>query len=151
MSRNLQPSPEELRPDVFPSNQFGAVQAIQMQKTEPAKVNARAVELIARPDRAEELRACICEQLAGVLKNKVGFQGIFVMTSHHEPRLILVVTLWRTRNQATETRWETHPGFQRMVSSMVDVCARVQTYEALLPMELTASADGAKPAELQLC
>lgn len=148
MSRNLQARPEETNPDVFPPNAFASGHPIQpLHNSEDSKLNARAVELIARPGKAEALRAFICRQLLHVLAKRSGFESLFVMTSHNEPRLVVVVSLWRTRKQATETQWENEPGFRQMASEMLDVCGRVQTYETLL----TVAPEAAKPVRLELC
>src|SRR5271155_1412825 len=72
------------------------------QTTEAANLNARAVEFIAKPGREQHLRNCMRREVAELLKRKTGFAGIFVLTSHKEPRLIRVLSLWDTESQATE-------------------------------------------------
>jgi len=146
MSRNLQARPADVGAELFPSNELTARQATEPTlRTLAPKLNAQAVELIARADNVGELRACICEHLADLLQGKSGFEGVFVMASHKEPRRLLILSLWKTQREATENPWESEPAFREMVAPMVDVCARVNTYETLL-----CSAGMAKK-ELRLC
>ena len=145
MSRHLQARPRELQADIFPSRPHllarGASEHTMgsIQGAEAPRLNARAVELIASPDRGEKLRASICEQLVPVLRKRPGFECAFLMRSHDEPRRVVVVTLWQTQRQATGTRWETETAFRRLVAPMLDLCARVQTYEAFWPVAAVAA------------
>lgn len=141
MSRNLQARPEHAPANVFSS------QRLALNEPDVLRLNARTVELIARPGKAEELRVRLCEQMAQILRSKDGFEGVFVMASHQEPRLFVLATLWSTMREAEETRWELDPAFRRLIGNLVDVCARVQTYETFLPVVREAP----RPANLQFC
>ena len=66
---------------------------------EPLHLNARAVEFVAKPGRERHLRNCMRREVAELLKRQTGFAGIFVLTSHKEPRLIRVLSLWETAPQ----------------------------------------------------
>lgn len=111
------------------------------------KLNARTVELIARPGKVEELRTRVCEEMTPILQSKQGFEGVFVMASHQEPRLFVLATLWNTMREAEETRWELDPAFRRLIGNLVDVCVRVQTYETFLPVTREAP----RAADVRFC
>jgi heme-degrading monooxygenase HmoA len=96
-------------------------------------LNARAVELIAKPGKIRDLRNCIRERVVEYLKVQDGFSSAVVLTSHKEPRLILILTFWNTEKEATGSRWEKAPAVRKMLSSLIDVCSKVQTYEAAVP------------------
>jgi heme-degrading monooxygenase HmoA len=103
------------------------------QDTEASNLNARAVEFVAKPGREQHLRNCMRREVAEILKSQAGFAGIFVLTSHKEPRLIRVLSLWATAPQATENHWEDSPAVRKLVAALVDVRVKVHTYEAELP------------------
>lgn len=96
-------------------------------------LDARAVEFIARPGKERELRECIRGKVIDSLRKRDGFAGACVLTSHKEPRLILVLSFWKTEQDATDIRWEETPGVRRLISPLADVCRKVHTYEAALP------------------
>jgi heme-degrading monooxygenase HmoA len=103
------------------------------QHMEAANLNARAVEFIAKAGREKHLRNCMRREIAEFLKRQTGFAGIFVLTSHKEPRLIRVLSLWDTEPQATENHWEDSLAVRKLVASLIDVRVRVHTYEAEPP------------------
>jgi hypothetical protein len=111
-------------------------------------LNARAVEFIAKPGRIRELRICIRENVLEFLKLQHGFSSAMVLTSHKEPRLILVLTFWKTEKAATNSHWENARAVRKMLDSLIDVCTRVHTYEAALPK---LSAAESPETELQIC
>ena len=96
-------------------------------------LNARGVEFIAKPGRIKDLRDCIRHQVMDCLELGNGYSGALVLTSHKEPRLVLVITFWRTELQARNNCWEHAPAVRRLVAPLIDVCSKVQTYEAALP------------------
>jgi hypothetical protein len=96
-------------------------------------LNARAVEFVAKPDKARDLQGCIRGPVLEFLERQPGFCGAIVLTSHKEPRLILVLSLWKTEKQAVENHWECANVMPEAVGSLIDVCVRVHTYEAFLP------------------
>jgi heme-degrading monooxygenase HmoA len=109
------------------------------QDTEAVNLNARAVEFIAKPGREQQLRNCMRREVAEILKQQTGFAGIFVLTSHKEPRLIRVLSLWATTAQATENHWEDSPEIRKLVTALIDVRVKVHTYEAVLPESAESS------------
>jgi heme-degrading monooxygenase HmoA len=106
---------------------------------EAANLNARAVEFIAKAGREQQLRNCMRREVAEFLKRQTGFAGIFVLTSHKEPRLIRVLSLWHTEPQATENHWEDSPAVRKVVAALIDVRVKVHTYEAVLPESAESS------------
>ena len=100
------------------------------QDLEAAKLNARAVEFVAKPGREQHLRNCMRREVAEILERQTGFAGVFVLTSHKEPRLIRVLSLWDTAPQATENHWEDSPLVRKLVAALIDVRVKVHTYEA---------------------
>jgi heme-degrading monooxygenase HmoA len=109
------------------------------QDTEAANLNARAVEFIAKAGREQHLRNCMRREVAEFLKRQTGFAGIFVLTSHKEPRLIRVLSLWDSESQATENRWEDSSAVRKLVAALIDVRVKVHTYEAELPESAATS------------
>jgi hypothetical protein len=108
-------------------------------------LNARSVEFIAQPGKIRELRSCIRGSLMDYLKKQRGFSGAIVLTSHKEPRLVLVMSLWKTEGDAAGNRWESSGVVLKMLSPLIDVCTRVHTYEAALPNLADASTAAAAP------
>lgn len=96
-------------------------------------LNARAVEFIAKPGRVQHLQSCVRREVAEILKQQTGFAGIFVLTSHKEPRLVQVLSFWGSAKQATENCWEEMRAVRKLVAPLIDVCGRVHSYEAALP------------------
>ncbi len=96
-------------------------------------LNARSVEFIAQPGKIGDLRSCAQGELMEHLKKQRGFAGAIVLSSHKEPRLILVMSLWRSEKDASGNRWESSAAVLKMIAPLIDVCTRVHTYEAALP------------------
>jgi heme-degrading monooxygenase HmoA len=121
------------------------------QHTEAANLNARAVEFIAKAGREQHLRNCMRREVAEFLKQQTGFAGIFVLTSHKEPRLIRVLSLWETEPQATENRWEDSPAVRKLVAGLIDVRVKVHTYEAELPESAETSSRTSEMSGARMC
>jgi heme-degrading monooxygenase HmoA len=121
------------------------------QTTEAANLNARAVEFIAKPGREQQMRNCMRREVAEILKRKTGFAGIFVLTSHKEPRLIRVLSLWDTEPQATENHWEDSPAVRKLVAALIDVRVKVHTYEAELPESAEAAPRNGEMSGVRMC
>jgi hypothetical protein len=110
-------------------------------------LNARAVEFIAKPDKIQDLRDCLRGAVAASLNDQAGFSGSLLLSSHQEPRLVLVLSFWRTAEQALDNGWENTFDVRRSVSPFVDVCSKVHTYEVTLPK---LSKMAATQAEMQV-
>jgi heme-degrading monooxygenase HmoA len=121
------------------------------QDTEAANLNARAVEFVAKPGREQHLRNCMRREVAEILKRQPGFAGIFVLTSHKEPRLIRVLSLWDTTPQATENQWEDSPAVRKLFAALVDVRVKVHTYEAELPESAETTPRARELSDARMC
>lgn len=104
--------------------------------TESAALNARSVEFIAKPGRVQHLRNCMRQEIPELLKQQIGFAGMLVLTSHKEPRLVQVLSFWDTAGQSSGNHWEDLPAVRRLVSTLIDVCGKVHSYEAAMPESL---------------
>jgi hypothetical protein len=74
-----------------------------------------------------------------------------VLTSHKEPRLIRVLSLWDTAPQATENHWEDSPAVRKLVAALVDVRVKVHTYEAELPESAETTPDPRELSDARMC
>lgn len=113
-----------------------------------SKLNARAVEFIAKPGKAGELQERIREDVLEALRKRAGFSGTMVLTSQKETRLVLVISFWSTERAAEENHWEDSRVVRHTVYPLIDVCARVHTYSAAIP---TAPKMTVHIADLQVC
>lgn len=119
---------------------------------EAATLNARAVEFIAKPGKEQFLCRCMSRDLAVLLSGQHGFAGIFVLSSHKEPRLLQVLTFWTTARQATENHWENLPAVRKLVLPLIDALVKAHTYEASLPDSSEALAPKmAEALDVQMC
>ena len=121
------------------------------QDTEAVNLNARAVEFIAKPGREQHLRNCMRREVAALLGRQTGFAGILVLTSHKEPRLIRVLSLWDTAPQATENHWEDSPAVRKLVAPLIDVRVKVHTYEAELPESAETTPRARELSDVRMC
>ncbi len=96
-------------------------------------LNARAVEFIAKPGKIRQLQCCIREGIMRVLESHREFSSALLLTSHKEPRLVVVLTFWNSKEAALNHRWEESVEVRRMVFPMIDKCCKVHSYEAALP------------------
>lgn len=103
------------------------------RRMETGTLNARTVEFIAKAGKMEELREKIRSGVTEILRQRTGFAGSMVLTSHKEPRLVLVLTFWKTVRDATNNRWEDARAVQQQLRPLIDVRTKVHTYEASLP------------------
>jgi len=92
--------------------------------------NVRVVGFISKPERADELVTVIENAVNDRLPEFPGFAGAMVLRSQDEKRTLLVFSFWETEKQAATTRWEMNRGVRRAISQMVDVCIKVQTFQA---------------------
>jgi heme-degrading monooxygenase HmoA len=121
------------------------------QDTEAANLNARAVEFVAKAGREQHLRNCMRREVSEILKRQTGFAGIFVLTSHKEPRLIRVLSLWDTAPQATENHWEDSAAVRKLVAALIDVRVKVHTYEAELPESAETTPRTRELSDARMC
>ena len=121
------------------------------QFTEAANLNARAVEFIAKPGREQHAAKLHAPRSRELLKRKTGFAGILVLTSHKEPRLIRVLSLWDTEPHATENHWEDSPAVRKLVAALIDVRVKVHTYEAEVPESAEAAPRTGEMSGVRMC
>ena len=95
--------------------------------------NIRSVGFIAKPDKANDVTTCMRGPLVKLLRQAPGFAGALVLRSHHERRSVMLLTFWETERQATHTCWEEFLSVRRLLSPLVDVCSRVQTFQGTFP------------------
>jgi heme-degrading monooxygenase HmoA len=124
---------------------------VSNEDSEAANLNARAVEFVAKPGSEQQLRNCMRREVAELLKRQTGFAGVFVLTSHKEPRLIRVLSLWDTAPQATENDWEDSPAVRKLVSALIDVRVKVHTYEAELPESAETTPRTREMSDARMC
>src|SRR5467141_1475808 len=96
-------------------------------------MTALSVEFVAKSQEAHRVEATIPAAIAGALKEVDGFAGCLVMISHHEARLVTVVTLWAGNDRAKccsqNARW-----VHALLAPYLDRRLRVQTMVAHLPV-----------------
>lgn len=95
--------------------------------------NVRSVGFIAKPEKTHELQTCISESVNNLLRQVPGFLGAIVLHSKHEERNLLVLTFWETEMQAANNHWEEFQAVRKVLSPIVDVCTKVQTFRATVP------------------
>ena len=104
--------------------------AVPFQDVAATKLNARVVEFIAKPRRTEKLRSLLCQAVTSLLRDHTGFIRTVILTKHEEPRRVVVITFWNTREQAMNNTWEEIPQVQGLLSPLVDTWSSARTYEA---------------------
>jgi hypothetical protein len=95
--------------------------------------NVRAVGFISKPERVADLTACLEGPVTGLLREVRGFASAIVLQSHQEGRSVLVLTFWETKAQAMTNRWEQLSAVRELISPLVDVRTKVQTFQASVP------------------
>lgn len=92
------------------------------------KLNARAVEFIAKPGKTDELRGFLCQAVAPLLRDRAGFLRSIVLTTHGAPRRVVMITFWNTERR-TPDLWEENPAVREKLSPLIDAASRVNTYQ----------------------
>jgi hypothetical protein len=96
-------------------------------------MTALSVEFVAKPQEAYCVEATIPAAIAGALKDVDGFAGCLVLVSHHEARLVTVVTFWAGNDRAKccsqNVRW-----VHALLAPYLDRRLRVQTMAVHLPL-----------------
>lgn len=95
--------------------------------------NVRAVGFISRPERVADLTACLEGPVTDLLRQIRGFASAIVLQSHKEERSVLVLTFWETKAQAMKNCWEQLSAMRELISPLVDVRTKVQTFQASVP------------------
>lgn len=106
---------------------------VQKNRGRPAG-NVRAVALIAKPQKVRDLKALFEGPLLNLLNEVPGFAGAILLNCQNEWRRMIVLTFWETEAQAANCHWEDYSMVRRLITPLVDLPPKVETYEALLPM-----------------
>src|SRR6266436_6019900 len=91
---------------------LGSLQPSELSMTVPsedtaaAKLNARVVEFIAKPEKTDELRGLLCQAVTPLLQDRTGFIRAMVLTKHGEPRSVVMITFWSTEEGTVRDPWE---------------------------------------------
>lgn len=94
-------------------------------------LNVRSVEIIAKPGMSSQLRAAVDGFLLRFLARQSGFAGEILLTTHGEPRRIVVLTFWRTDECGRSmNRWELACDVKRALGPLIDAFSRVRTFQA---------------------
>ena len=96
-------------------------------------LNARVVEFIAKPGKTDELRGLLCQAVTPLLRDRTGFIRSIVLTTHEEPRRIVLVTFWSTEVRTVSDPWEDSPIVREILSPLIDAWTRTRTYRVELP------------------
>jgi hypothetical protein len=113
---------------------LGSLQPAEQSMTGPfddtaaAKLNARAVEFIAKPERTDELRGLLCQPVTPLLQDRAGFIHSIVLTRYEEPRRVVIITFWSTEESTVRDPWEETPLVRELLSPLIDAWSRTRTY-----------------------
>ena len=113
---------------------LGSLQPSELSMTVPsedtpaAKLNARVVEFIAKPEKTAELRGLLCQAVTPLLQDRTGFIRAMVLTKHGEPRSVVMVTFWSTEERTVRDPWEETPLVRELLSPLIDAWSRTRTY-----------------------
>lgn len=108
--------------------------------------NVRSVGFISKPGQIRELKTCLEGPLIDLLCQAPGFAGAIILHAQKESRNLWVLTFWEAENQAAQNCWEEFSAVRKLLSPLIDVCTKVQTFQATLrqltrqrPQDKTAS------------
>jgi hypothetical protein len=95
--------------------------------------NVRSVGFISKPGQTQELKNCLEGPLIDRLRQAPGFAGAMVLHAQKESRNLWLLTFWDAENQAANNCWEEFPAVRKLLSPLIDVCTKVQTFQATVP------------------
>jgi hypothetical protein len=122
-------SPEIQLADAFLESESFA----QGRKTVRMTRNVRSVGFISKPGQTQELKTCLEGPLIDRLRQAPGFAGAMVLHAQKESRNLWLLTFWEAENQAANNCWEEFPAVRKLLSPLIDVCTKVQTFQATVP------------------
>jgi len=114
---------------------LGSLQPAEQSMTMPfedavaTKVSARVVEFIAKPEKTNELRGLLRQSVTPLLCDRIGFVGLLVLTTHEEPRRVVVITFWSAEERTVRDSWEETPLVRELLSPLIDAWSRNPTYK----------------------
>jgi len=112
---------------------LGSLQPSELSMTVPsedtpaAKLNARVVEFIAKPEKTAELRGLLCQAVTPLLRDRTGFIRSIVLTAREEPHRVVMVTFWSTEERTVRDPWEETPLVRELLSPLIDAWSRTRT------------------------
>jgi hypothetical protein len=95
--------------------------------------NVRSVGFISKPGQIQELKTCMAGPLLDLLQPMPGFAGALILHAYKESRNLLMLTFWETEGQAASNCWEEFSKVRKLLSPLIDVCTKVQTFQATMP------------------
>jgi hypothetical protein len=104
--------------------------------------HVRSVGFIAKPGRIRELKTCLEGPLIDALRQTRGFAGAMILHAQKESRSLWVLTFWEAEEQAANNCWEEFPAIRRLLLPLIDVCTKVQTFQATLPQSAESYLQG---------
>jgi heme-degrading monooxygenase HmoA len=93
------------------------------------KVNAQAVEFVAKPGKTDELRGFLCQAVTPLLRDRTGFIRTIVLTMREEPRRVVMITFWNADESTACDPWEEIPQVREILSPLIDVWSRTRAYK----------------------
>jgi hypothetical protein len=93
-----------------------------------AKVTARAVEFIAKPGKTDELRGFLCQAVAPLLRDRIGFIRTMVLTTHGAPRRVTLISFWKTERRVRDL-WDEAPVVREKLLELTDAASKTTTYQ----------------------
>jgi len=104
--------------------------------------HVRSAGFISKPGQIQELKTCLEGRLTGVLRQTPGFVGAMILHAQKQSRSLWVLTFWETADQAASNCWEEFTAVRRLLSPLIDVCTKVQTFQATLPQRTEPGRQG---------
>jgi hypothetical protein len=93
----------------------------------------RSVGFISKPGQIQELTTCLEGPLIDALRQTRGFAGAMILHAQKESRSLWVLTFWEAEDQAANNCWEEFPAIRKLLWPLIDLCTKVQTFQATLP------------------
>jgi hypothetical protein len=112
------------------------------------KLNARVVEFIAKPKKTDQLRRLLRQTVTPLLRDRTGFIRSIVLTTHEEPRRIVVITFWSTEELTVSDPLEETPLVRETLSPLIDTWSKTRAYR----VDLTETSEAESQAiSLPIC
>jgi heme-degrading monooxygenase HmoA len=89
---------------------------------------ARIVDFVSRPGKTETLSETIQNKLLPILRVQPGFVDEIVLESDVEPKRVLTVSFWKTREQAESYNQETYPAVKEVLLASLEADPVVRTF-----------------------
>ena len=89
----------------------------------------RAVELISKSGKSNELSNTINDTVVPILKKQQGFMDEMVLVSDAEPDRVLALSFWKTRDDAERYHREQFKNVHDKVRHLLETDPNVRTFE----------------------